>query len=215
MGQNAEQYAEAQRLGSVELFASDYSTGANEVSLGIGEGFSYTENITPLDGRPDNGTKPLALTGVAEQSATVAGSLWTVDLEVLNKLRGGIDDYVVDATTGAKTLSTGGFTAQTPLVITAVNKTAAFATAKDVLDFVTTPSASTVTFVEGDKILRVLTTTFFKTNFTSGENISYTSDQDGNSIMKYPFTMTAEEDDTIVDGTGNLFSRVETIELPA
>ena len=62
MGQNAEQYAEAQRLGSVEIFASDYSTGANEISLGIGEGFSYTENITALDGRPDNGEKPISLT---------------------------------------------------------------------------------------------------------------------------------------------------------
>lgn len=215
MGQNAEQYAEAQRLGSVEIFASDYSTGANEISLGIGEGFSYTENITALDGRPDNGEKPISLTGVAEQTAEVSGTLWTLDLSVINYLRGGIDDYVVSATTGATTLSTGGLSAQLPRIIKAVNKTEAYATADDVTRWVTTPSAPTVSFVEGDKILRVVTTTFFKANFTAGEAITYTADQDANPIMKYPFTMTAEEDSAITDGTGNLFSRVETVELPA
>ena len=192
MGQNAEQYAEAQRLGSVEIFASDYSTGANEISLGIGEGFSYTENITALDGRPDNGEKPISLTGVAEQTAEVSGTLWTLDLSVINYLRGGIDDYVVSATTGATTLSTGGLSAQLPRIIKAVNKTEAYATADDVTRWVTTPSAPTVSFVAGDKIVRVVTTTFFKANFTAGEAITYTADQDATPIMKYPFTMTAE-----------------------
>lgn len=214
MGQSAEQYEEAQRLGSVEMFVSEYGD-TNFTSLGVGEGFGYSENITPLDGSPDNGVKPRALKGISNQSADVNGTLWTVNLELIAKIRGEIDTYTVSAETGEKTLATGGFSAQKEVIIKAVNKTEAFATAKDVLDWVTTPSAPTVSFVEGDKIIRVLTTTFYKCNFAAGEAITYTSDKDGNPIMKYPFSMKAEEDDTIAGGTANLFKRVETVELPA
>lgn len=214
MGQNAEQYAEAQRLGSVEMFVSDYGD-TTYASLGIGEGFGYSENITPLDGTPDNGVKPVSLDGISDQDVDVSGTLWTQNLALISQLRGEIDDYTVSTTTGERKLATGGKTAQKPVIIKAVNKTEAFATAQDVLDWVTTPSAPTVSFVLGDKIIRVMTTIFYKATFSTGEAITYTSDKDGNPIIKYPFTMKAEEDSTIATGTANLFERVETVELPA
>lgn len=214
MGQNAEQNYENQRLGSVEVFVADYGDTVF-ISAGIGEGFAYTENITPLDGRPDNGVKPDVLRGAAEQTAEVTGTLWTYDLDVIEKLRGGLDVKTVDAVTGETKLATGGIVTQESRIIKLVNKSPAIATAADVTRWVTTPTTPTVSFAEGDRIVRVMTTTFYKTNFTAGENITYTADQDANPIMKYPFTMTAEEDETITAGDGNLFERVETVELPA
>jgi hypothetical protein len=199
VGQNAEQYQEDQRLGSVEMFISDYGE-TTFTSLGIGEGFAYAENITPLDGTPDNGVKPVALDGVADQDVDVSGTLWTYKLSLISQLRGEIDAFTTSATTGERRLGSGGNVAQKAVIIKAVNKTEAFATAQDVLDWVTTPSAPTVSFALGDKILRVMTTTFFKTTFQTGENITYTADKDGNPIMKYPFTMKGDEDSTIVDG---------------
>ncbi len=214
MGQNATQYAEAQRLGSVEMFVADY--GSSEfMSLGIGEGFSYAEGLTPLDGTPDNGVKPVGLDGIASQDVSVSGTLWTQNLAVVQKMRGGIDVLTTSATTGVRRLGTGGLTAQKSVIIKAVNKTAAFATALDVTDWVTNPSAETVTFAEGDAIVRVMTTVFHKTVFEAGENISYTSDKDGNPLIKYPFTMKGSEDQAITDGSGNLFYREESVELPS
>ena len=134
---------------------------------------------------------------------------------MLNILRGGIDDLVVSGTTGVTTFSTGGLSAQLPVRMKVVQRTQSYATADDITRWITTPSAETVTFALGDKIVRVMTTTFFKTSLTSGENITYTADKDGNPILKYPFTMSARSDDAIIDGTGNLFERVESVELPA
>jgi hypothetical protein len=214
VGQGAEQYTEDQRLGSVEMFISDYGD-TSFTSLGIGESFAYAENITPLDGTPDNGVKPIALDGIADQDIDVSGTLWTYKLSLISQLRGEIDDFTTSAVTGERRLGSGGKVAQKAVIIKAVNKTEAFATAQDVADWVTTPSANPVTFALGDKILRVMTTTFFKTVFQTGENITYTADKDGNPIMKYPFTMKGDEDATITDGSGNLFERVETVEVPA
>jgi hypothetical protein len=171
VGQDAEQYQEDQRLGSVEMFISDYGE-TTFTSLGIGEGFSYAENITPLDGTPDNGVKPVSLDGVADQDVDVSGTLWTYKLSLISQLRGEIDAFTTDAVTGARRLGSGGKSAQKAVIIKAVNKTEAFATAQDVADWVTAPSAAPVTFALGDKIIRVMTTTFFKTTFQTGENIT-------------------------------------------
>jgi len=215
MGQNATQYGESQHLGSVTMFVAPYATPTVFTELGIGEGFSYAETITPLDGTPDNGEKPDALYGVAEQTAEISGTLWSQNLSVINIMRGGIDSLTVSATTGVTTFGTGGLSAQKPVLVKVVQKTKSFATATDVTRWITTPIAETVVFALGDPIVRVMTTTFFKTTLTSGENLTYTNDKDGNPILKYPFTMSAKSDPTVSAVTGNLFQRVESVELPA
>ena len=215
MGQNATQYGESQYIGSVTMFAAPVATPTVFTELGIGEAFGYTENRTPLDGTPDNGEKPIALDGDADATIDFNGTLWTYKLSLIALMRGGIDSLVVDPVSGETTLSSGGLSAQSSVVVKAVQKTRSFATAADVLRWVTTPTGSTLTFVEGDPIIRVLTWIGFKTLCTSGEAVTFTNDKDGNPILKYPFTFTGTSDPLIVDGTGNLFSRAETVEEPS
>ena len=215
MGQNATQYGESQHLGSVRMYVAPYATPTVFTELGIGEGFNYAETITPLDGTPDNGEKPDALYGVADQTVEIGGTLWSYNFSVVNIMRGGIDSLTVSATTGVTTFGTGGLSAQKPVVVKTIQKTNSFATALDVTRWVTAPSAETVTFALGDPIVRVITTTFFKTVLTSGEQITYTSDTDGNPIVKYPFTMSGKSDPLGSAVTGNLFQREESVELPS
>ena len=213
-GQNAEQYADYQHLGSVEMFVADYGT-EDYVSLGTGEGFGYTETKTDAEGTPDNGEKPDILDYVVNQTIEATGTLWCYKLDLIAKMRGGIDKLVTDANTGRTTLSTGGFGKQNNVVIKAVQKTKVFASAADVTRWVTTPTTAPVSFVEGDPIIKVLEVVIFKGKTTSGESITYTNDKDGNPILKYPFTFMGREDNAIVDGTGNLFHREEYVVLPA
>ncbi len=88
--QTTVQNQKAVQIGSARI---EYSTdsGSSFVNLGVGDTFAYTENITPLDARPDNGPTPDALDGIATQSANITGNLWEIQLAALNALRGGID----------------------------------------------------------------------------------------------------------------------------
>lgn len=211
--QNATQYKEAQHIGSVVLSISDYGE-TTYTELGIGEGFAYQETFTALDGRPDNGTKPDILNGIAEQMVEFTGTLWTLNWANIVKMRGNIDTVTTDAVTGETTNATGGAATQDNVIVKAVQTTTRKATAVDVLRWVTTPSSPTVTFVEGDTVRFITTFNFFKCTLTSGENIAPPSDQEVNSMIKYPFTFKAEEDNSLSDGE-NLFNRVESVALPA
>jgi len=213
MGQSATQYKEAQHIGSVVLSISDYGA-SSFTDLGIGEGFAYTEAITSLEGDPDNGEQPDILLGVAKQSAEITGSLWTLKWDNIKQMRGDIDVKTVSATTGVTTYSTGGLSAQLPVIVQAVQTTRRPATAADVLRWVTTPSAETVTFVEGDSVNFITSFTFHKCTFTGGENIAPPADTDTTPIIKYPFVFSAIEDSTATDGN-KLFIREESVALPA
>ena len=79
---------------------------------------------------------------------------------------------------------------------------------------VTTPSAEIVTFVEGDSVEFITTTTFYKANYTGGENIAPPADIDTTPIIKYPFTLSSIEDSARTDGD-KLFVREESVALPA
>ncbi|MCP4986045.1 MAG: hypothetical protein GY928_08235 [Colwellia sp.] len=213
MGQNATQYKEAQHIGSIVLSVSAYG-GSTFTDLGIGKGFAYTEAMTALTGTPDNGEQPEILIGVANQTAEITGTLWTQVWDNIKLLRGDIDVKTVSGTTGVTTYSTGGLSAQTPVIMKAVQTTRRAATADDVTRWVTTPTAETVTFAEGDSVNFLTTFTFYKCNFTSGENIAPPADSDATPIIEYPFTMTAIEDSARTDGD-KLFIREESVALPS
>lgn len=214
MGQNATQYKEAQHIGSVTMSVSAYTDGVTFTELGIGEAFAYQEALTSLEGQPDNGERPDILIGVASQTAEITGTLWTQEWDNIKLMRGDIDVKTVDAVTGVTTYSTGGLSAQVPVVVKAVQKTVRAATAADVTRWVTTPTTPTVSFVAGDSVEFITTFTFYKCNYTGGENIAPPSDEETNPIIKYPFAFAAIEDSARSDGD-KLFVREESVALPA
>jgi len=213
MGQSATQYKEAQHIGSVVMSISAYGA-SSFTDLGIGKGFGYTEAITSLSGDPDNGEEPDILQGVSKQSAEIRGSLWTQVWDNIKQMRGDIDVKIVSATTGVTTYSTGGLSAQNSVIVKAVQTTRRNATAADVLRWVTTPSAETVTFAVGASVKFITTTTFYKCNYTGGETQDPPADTEENPIIEYPFTFRAIEDSTRTDGD-KLFIREESVALPA
>ncbi len=77
-------------IGSAAAFYSLDSGGAF-TNVGLGDGFAFTEEMTPLDSAPDNGIAPDILRGLANQTATITGNLWEYDLTKLNAIRGGVD----------------------------------------------------------------------------------------------------------------------------
>jgi hypothetical protein len=212
--QNATQYKEAQHIGSAVVSISAYSDGVSFTDLGIAEAVAYAETITSLEGQPDNGEVPDILLGVANQTAEVTGTLWTQEWDNIKLMRGDIDVKTVSGTTGVTTFSTGGISAQLPIVVKFAQTTTRPATADDVDRWVTTPSAETVTFVEGDSVQFITTTTFYKATFTGGENITPPADTDTTPIIKYPFVFSSIEDSTRTDGD-KLFIREESVALPA
>lgn len=212
--QNALQYKEAQHIGSAKISVSAYTDGVTFTDLGIAEGVAYQETITSLEGTPDNGEQPDILIGVANQTAEITATLWTQVWDNIKLLRGDIDLKTTSATTGVTTYSTGGVSAQVPVVVKFTQTTTRPATADDVTRWVTTPSAPAVSFVAGDSVEFITTTTFYKTNFTGGENIAPPADSDTTPIIKYPFTMSAIEDSSRSDGD-KLFIREESVALPA
>ncbi len=211
--QNATQYKEAQHIGSVVMSISPYGA-STFTDLGIGEGFAFQETIESLSGDPDNGEQPDILIGVAKQSAEVTGTLWTLEWDNIKAMRGDIDIKTTSATTGVTTFSTGGKSAQANVIVKAVQTTTRAATAADVLRWVTTPSAETVTFVVGDSVEFITSWTFYKCNYTGGENIAPPADTDGTPIIKYPFTFASIEDSARTDGD-KLFIREESVALPS
>lgn len=212
--QNATQYKESQHIGSALISISAYSDGVSFTDLGIAEAVAYAETITSLEGQPDNGEIPDILIGVASQAAEVTGTLWTLKWDNIKLMRGDIDVKTESATTGVTTYSTGGLSAQLPVVIKFTQTTTRPATAADVLRWVTTPSAPAVSFVVGDSVEFITTTKFYKANYTGGENIAPPADTDTTPIIKYPFTFSSIEDSTRSDGD-KLFIREESVALPA
>ena len=83
--------------GSVAMYYSTNS-GSSFTNLGVGDGFTFTENVTKLDQTPDNGPTPDKLEGISLQTVNISGNLWEYDLAKLNALRGGIDLYTSTAT---------------------------------------------------------------------------------------------------------------------
>jgi len=212
--QNATQYKEAQHIGSAVVSISAYSDGVSFTDLGIAEAVAYAETITSLAGQPDNGEIPDILIGVSNQTAEVTGTLWTQEWDNIKLMRGDIDVKTVSATTGVTTLSTGGISAQNPIVVKFAQTTTRPATADDVNRWVTVPSAETVIFIEGDSVQFITTTTFYKATYTGGENITPPADIDTTPIIKYPFVFSSIEDSTRTDGD-KLFIREESVALPA
>lgn len=213
MGQNATQYKEAQRIGSVKLLISDYGA-SSYTDLGIGAGFAFQETIENLSGTPDNGEEPDLLIGVAKQTAEISGELWTLEWDNVKKMRGDIDIKTTSAVDGSEVYTTGGLSAQNKVIIRAEQRTTRAATAADVLKYVTTPTTPIFTFVEGDSVTFLTTWEFYKCNYTGGENIAPPADTDAESIIKYPFTFAAVEDSTRTDGD-KLFKRTLTVEDPS
>lgn len=73
--------------------AASYSLdkGSSFTNVGLGDGFVFTEELTPLDSAPDNGIAPDILRGLANQTSTIGGNLWEYNLANLNAIRGGVD----------------------------------------------------------------------------------------------------------------------------
>jgi len=88
LNQTTEQEATLRGSVKVELTVDNFSSLTD---LGLGDGFTLTENMTALDANPDNGTTPDSLAGVASQTITFVGNLWEYNLTKLEALRGGID----------------------------------------------------------------------------------------------------------------------------
>lgn len=212
--QNAAQYKEAQHIGSATISISAYSDGVTFTDLGIAEAVAYAETITSLEGQPDNGERPDILIGVANQTAEVTGTLWTQVWDNIKLMRGDIDIKTTNAVTGVTTYSTGGKSAQNPIVVKFTQITTRPATAADVLRWVTTPTTAPVAFVAGDSVEFITTNTFYKATFTGGENIAPPADTDTTPIIKYPFVFSCIEDYTRTDGD-KLFIREESVALPA
>ena len=130
--QNATQYKEAQHIGSALVSISAYTDGVTFVDLGIAEAVAYAETLTSLEGQPDNGEIPDILIGVSNQAAEITGTLWTLNWDNIKLMRGDIDIKTTSATTGVTTYSTGGKSAQVPLVVKFTQTTTRPATAGDV-----------------------------------------------------------------------------------
>ena len=77
-----------------------YSTngGSSFINVGVGDSFTFTENVTKLDQTPDNGPTPDKLEGISLQTANLSANLWEYNLSKLYDMRGGIDTYTSVAT---------------------------------------------------------------------------------------------------------------------
>ena len=83
--------------GSV-LMSYSTDSGTSFVNVGVGDSFTFTENITKLDQTPDNGPTPDKLEGISLQTVNISANLWEYNLSKLNAMRGGIDTYTSVAT---------------------------------------------------------------------------------------------------------------------
>ena len=87
----------AVQIGSAAMFYS-LDNGSSFTGLGAADTLVMTEEITPLDGEPDNAVKPRRADGIGQQTVTVTGNLWENDPVKIAAIRGGID--VVTSTAG-------------------------------------------------------------------------------------------------------------------
>lgn len=118
--------------------AGFYSTdgGSNFVKVGLGDGWVFAEEITPLDVNPDNGVAPDILRGVASQKATIGGEFLEYDLSKLDAIRGGIDTYSIVASSlvsgAAETTDEGDWSYSIPITISGKNGSGAIPTINSV-----------------------------------------------------------------------------------
>ncbi len=112
-------------IGSAAAFYSLDSGGAF-TNVGLGDGFAFTEEMTPLDSAPDNGIAPDILRGVANQTATITGNLWEYDLTKLNAIRGGIDILSTVASSpvagATQTIASGDWAFDIPIILSGQNQ---------------------------------------------------------------------------------------------
>ncbi len=113
------------KIGSVAAFYSTDS-GGSFTNVGLGDGFAFTEEMTPLNSAPDNGIAPDILRGLANQTATITGNLWEYDLTKLNAIRGGIDNLTSVASTlvegAAQTIASGDWAYDVPIIMSGQNQ---------------------------------------------------------------------------------------------
>lgn len=165
---------------------TDHTT-AVWVEVGYCDSPAFTEEITPLEGSPSNGTKPDINTGIAMQKVALTYELWSLDPTNVVALRGGIDKLVTDAN-GARSVYTGGGSTQVPIMMRYSNRWKDVATAADVAQY------SDPVLVEGDPIYRETKFVFFKTNTTAGMAVTGKNDDDADRAMRFPMAMEAIED---------------------
>lgn len=163
-------------------------TAAVWVEVGYCDNPSFSEEITPLEGSPSNGAKPDINTGIAGQKVGLTFELWSLDPTNIIALRGGIDKLVTDATTGNRTVYTGGGSTQTSIMMRYTNRWKDVATADDVTRYVLED------LTEGDPVYRDTSFVFFKTNVTAGMAVTSKADDDADKAMRFPVGMDAIED---------------------
>ena len=112
-------------IGSAAAFYS-LDSGGSFTNVGLGDGFAFVEELTPLDSAPDNGIAPDNLRGIASQSGVITGNLWEYDLTKLNAIRGGIDILSSVASSlveGAEqTAASGNWAYNIPITLTGQNQ---------------------------------------------------------------------------------------------
>jgi hypothetical protein len=163
-------------------------TAAVWVEVGYCDNPAFTEEITPLEGQPSNGTKPDINTGIAGQKVALNYELWSLDPTNVIALRGGIDKLVTDVN-GARSVFTGGGSNQVPIMMRYTNRWADVATAADALQYTTPVVVAGVT-----PIYRDTSFVFFKTNTVAGMAITGKNDIDADKAQRFPIAMSAEED---------------------
>jgi len=113
------------KIGSVAAYYSTDS-GGSFTNVGVGDGFAFTEEMTPLDSSPDNGIAPDILRGIATQTATITGNLWEYDLTKLNAIRGGIDVLSTVASSlvsgEVQTIVSGDWAFDVPIILAGQNQ---------------------------------------------------------------------------------------------
>lgn len=164
-------------------------TAAVWVDVGMCDDPSFTEELTPLEGSPSNGSKPKINIGVADQKINMAFSPWSLDPTNYMALRGGIDTLETDAD-GNRTIYSGGGCDQESVMMRFSNRRCDVATADDVTQY---PNEA---LVAGDPIYRDIRFIAFKANMTSGATITGKRDDDTDAAIRFPFTMMGEQDTT-------------------
>jgi hypothetical protein len=92
---------------------------------GVADTITMTENITPLDGSPDNGPTPRRADGIASQNVTTTFNMWETSPAKIAAMRGGID--VITSTAGTpvagatQTIASGGWAYDVPVEIDGQN----------------------------------------------------------------------------------------------
>ena len=94
MGANQSTAVNAKTLmtGSAKIEAS-FDNQSTFQNLGLTNSLNAQVNQTPLDQKPQNGTKYAAMKGVAEETATASFELFEIDLETITKLNGNVGKY--------------------------------------------------------------------------------------------------------------------------